>query len=355
MRHGGRQKGPETEECRDVDRREKLLSGLDLARQSGLEIGPLDHPLVRKSEGCVRYVDYADAGFLREKYKDDANVVGANIPEVDAIWGGNTIAEALGADPLGATGAYDYAVASHVVEHVPDLIAWLAELHAVLKPGATLRLAVPDRRFTFDFMRRESHVADAITANVLGARAPLPGQLIDSCLNHHLVDRRDMWAGGAARAPRYPPADRLTHAVTCARATIATGQYIDVHCWVFTPLSFLGLMEQLAALGLLHFECERCFETERDEDEFIVILRTGVDPQRCAESWRRAADALEAEPAADLQALTGALRDAVQAIDENARRQSAEIARLEERFGALERRAAPLVWLARRLLARLRR
>ncbi len=343
-----------------MDRREKLLAGLDLARQSGLEIGPLDHPLVRKAEGDIRYVDYADAGFLRDKYKDDANVAVADIPEVDAIWGGNTIAEALGTEALGdkalgATQAFDYAVASHVVEHVPDLIAWLAELHAVLKPGATLRLAVPDRRFTFDFMRRESHVADAITANVLRARAPLPSQLIDSCLNHHLVDRREMWAGGAARAPRYREAHRFEHAVACARATIATGRYIDVHCWVFTPLSFLGLMEQLAALGLLRFECARCFDTERDEDEFIVILQTSADQERCVESWRQAADAVHAEHAADLQALAGTLQAAVQAFAEGARQQSAEIAGLEERFGALERRAAPVAWLARRMLARLRR
>ena len=58
-----------------MDRREKLLAGLDLARDKGIEIGPLDHPLVLKSEGDISYVDYADAGFLRDKYREDPNVV----------------------------------------------------------------------------------------------------------------------------------------------------------------------------------------------------------------------------------------------------------------------------------------
>jgi hypothetical protein len=250
-----------------------------------------------------------------------------------------------------------------VVEHVPDLIAWLDEVHAVLKPGATLRLAVPDRRFTFDFMRRESEVSDVITAHVLRARAPTPGQLIDSCLNHQLVDRRDMWNGGAARQPRYSRAERLEHAVGCARMVMAQGVYIDVHCWVFTPLSFARLMEQLAALGYVRYACARLFETEREEDEFFAILRTSEDRGECVDSWRSAGDALEAAGrSAELHAFGETLRQAVEGLQETARRNAEAIARmesrfgaLEQRFGALERRAAPLVWLARRAWGRLRR
>lgn len=328
-----------------MTRREKLLHGLDLARQTGLEVGALDQPLVRKTEGDIRYVDYADAAFLRHKYRDDPGVKPANIVDVDAIWGEQSMTQAVGGQ------AFDYALASHVVEHVPDLLAWLDELHAVLRPGATLRLAVPDKRYTFDFLRQTSDVADVITANVMRARAPLPSQLIDSCLNHHVIDRRALWRGDTGDVPRYRPRDRLRHATACARHTLASGEYIDVHCWVFTPLSFLDAMEHLAALGLLRFECERCFDTERDEDEFIVILRASTDERACVETWRRAADALRATVAA---AESGAMVAAVRSLQDSAQRQSAELARLLDGFVALERRAAPLVWVVRRLLARLR-
>ena len=347
MRAGRRQKTADFEDRGELDRREKLLSGLDLARESGIEIGPLDHPLIARADGNISYVDYADAAFLRHKYRDDRNVNGAAIPEIDAIWGDSTIAEALGPGRL-----FDYAVASHVVEHVPDLIAWLEELADVLKPGGTLRLAVPDRRFTFDFMRRDTEVSDALTAHVIRARAPTPGQLIDSCINHHLVDRQEMWAGGAMRQPRYSRVDRLAHALYSARTAMETGAYIDVHCWVFTPASFAAVMEQLVALGYLRYACARLFETERGADEFFVIMRTSDDKPACLESWRAAGDAVRAGQESDLQA---ALQRAVEAFQEGARQQAALMAQLEQRLTALERRTAPLSWLARQAWARVRR
>jgi len=327
-----------------VDRREKLLAGLDVARQSGIEVGPLDHPLILKSQGGISYVDYADAAYLREKYREDPNVVPANIPETDAVWGDKTLAEALG-----ASHAFDYAVASHVVEHVPDLIAWLEELHSVLKPGATLRLAVPDRRYTFDFMRHDSAVSEAVTAHVLRLRAPSPGQLIDSALNHHVVDKRELWAGAAERQPRYSRVGRLQHSVGCARMIIEQGVYIDVHCWVFTPASFCELMEQLVALGYLRFACERLWDTERDADEFFVVLRTSEDREECLESWRSEGEAVRAGERQGK--VIAAIKEAAEA---SARLQAEQIAALEQRFIALERRAAPLAWLARQALARVR-
>lgn len=333
-----------------MGRQGKLLHGLDLAHQAGLEVGALDHPLVRKSEGDISYVDYADAAFLRHKYRDDPGVTPSEVVEVDCIWGGRTMAEAVGGR------SFDYALASHVVEHVPDLIAWLSELHAVLRPGATLRLAVPDLRYTFDFRRQASDVADVITANVLGARAPMPGQLIDSCLNHHVIDRALLWRGDTGAVPRYPPRDRLRHAIACARTAAATGEYIDVHCWTFTPASFAAVLEQLCALGFVRFECARCFDTEPGEDEFIVILRAGEDEVACAESWRRTGEALADTAAAPSAAeLMQALGDATRALAEATARHAADIARLQDGFVALERRAAPAAWVARRLLARIRR
>jgi len=73
---------------------------------------------------------------LRQKYAADASIDVDDIVEVDAVWGDHTLAQALG-----GRAPVDYAVASHVIEHVPDMLAWLEELHAVIKPGGDLRLA----------------------------------------------------------------------------------------------------------------------------------------------------------------------------------------------------------------------
>jgi len=82
---------------------------------SGVEIGALDRPLVSTSEGKAFYVDHAATRQLREKYRADANVSVEHIVDVDAIWGAQTLRDCVGRDKL-----FNYVVASHVVEHVPD-------------------------------------------------------------------------------------------------------------------------------------------------------------------------------------------------------------------------------------------
>lgn len=60
------------------------------------------------------------------------------------------------ADPLTRLpfedGFFDGAVAHHCLQMVawPDLVPWLTEVHRVLKPGAVLRLTVPDLLGAFD-------------------------------------------------------------------------------------------------------------------------------------------------------------------------------------------------------------
>jgi 2-polyprenyl-3-methyl-5-hydroxy-6-metoxy-1,4-benzoquinol methylase len=150
-----------------MDRREKLLTGLNVSSGVGLEIGALDKPMLRRSEGEVIYVDYAGAETLRQKYDSDPHINVKDIVEVDAIWGSNTLQQAIGEERK-----VDYIVASHVVEHVPDLITWLQELRSVLKPGGQVRLVIPDRRFTFDYLRNETRISDVVNAHLLRARVP---------------------------------------------------------------------------------------------------------------------------------------------------------------------------------------
>ncbi|MEX3900116.1 methyltransferase domain-containing protein [Paraburkholderia sp. BR10954] len=48
---------------------------------------------------------------------------------------------------------FDYVIASHVIEHVLDLVGWVHSLLAALKHAGRIVLAVPDRRYTFDYVR----------------------------------------------------------------------------------------------------------------------------------------------------------------------------------------------------------
>ncbi len=78
-----------------MDRRDKLLAGLNLGSGVGVEIGALDRPFLRRSEGQVIYVDFTDSDSLRSRYKTDVNVVVDRIVTVDAIWGTKTYRKRL--------------------------------------------------------------------------------------------------------------------------------------------------------------------------------------------------------------------------------------------------------------------
>jgi hypothetical protein len=269
-----------------MGRREKLLSGLDLSTSVGVEIGPLCSPAVTKSEGNIVYVDHADTDTLRKKYADDPAVNVEGIVEVDAVWGKQTLEACLKGEKA------DYVIASHVVEHVPDMITWLEEIEAILRPGGSLRLVVPDRRFTFDFLRRESRLCDIVNAYVLKARTPLPIAILDFFISMRQVDLQAAWEGKLPPdLPRVPGHD-LNGGMGVSRDQIANGNYHDVHCWVFTPRSFTDLFAEASAGGLIHFACDAIYDTEPGQLEFVAVLRLSTDREQAVDSWRRAASSV---------------------------------------------------------------
>jgi SAM-dependent methyltransferase len=267
-------------------RRGRLLAGLDIAASAGLEIGPLDKPLVRKGEGDIAYVDHAAAADLRRHYQGDPRVRVDQIVEVDGVWGEKTLAEAVGPGKR-----FDYVLASHVIEHVPDLVAWLAEIHAVLKPGGSLRLAVPDKRFSFDYARDPSRLCDVLDAYLRRARAPLPRMILDHCLAARRVHPVAAWQG-PLDISSLPPLNSPEKALAAARDAFERGTYHDVHCWVFTPASFASLMADLARMGLVAFSCRSLADTIRDTLEFFVIMTVSASTADMVAGWEQAAERL---------------------------------------------------------------
>lgn len=130
-----------------MDRKEVLLSAID-RNGVGLEIGPSHNPVAPKREGFnVSIIDHLSKSELIKKYQN-SGVNLAAIEEVDYIWRGERYA-----DLVGQRECYDWVIASHVIEHSPDLIGFLQSCAEVLKPEGVLSLAVPDARFCFDQFR----------------------------------------------------------------------------------------------------------------------------------------------------------------------------------------------------------
>jgi hypothetical protein len=262
-------------------RRDKLLTNLDLSNRVGLEIGALASPLVKPSEGRILFVDHAHTQTIRTKYANDKSVKPEDIVEIDAVWGERTLQECIGHDKK-----VDYVIASHVIEHVPDLITWLAEIQEVLTRDGSLRLAVPDRRYTFDYLRTESRLPDVLEAYLLKARRPLPRLIMEHCHMARVVDLESAWCGNLDWRELQPMGDAIT-GIELAKDSIVNGTYHDVHCWIFTPISFAKLFRQLAEIDLIGFACERFFETPKNVFEFYVHLSPCADKSQILESWDR--------------------------------------------------------------------
>ncbi len=256
-----------------LTREEKLLAGLNLAEMSGLEVGALASPMLRPPAARMKFVDHADSAALRAKYANDPAVALDDIVRVDAVWGENTLAQCFPDE------RFDFVIASHVIEHVPDMIGWLGEVADVLNPDGRLILATPDRRYSFDLLRRETTLTDLIDAHLRGAKRPTPGQVFDLNANAVAHDHMAAWFAPPVTPPcRYASRD---WALGQARAAQA-GTYIDVHCSVFTARSLLELLDGLLELKLLRFRVERFYVASVGSAEMSLVLRRvpdGADPQ----------------------------------------------------------------------------
>jgi predicted SAM-dependent methyltransferase len=245
--------------------RERVLAGQDISGWRGIEIGPLCRPLVSQHESQVSYVDHCSTAELKHKYLGDPNVDGEKIVEVDFVWKDRPLREVLG-----KLCPVDYIVASHVIEHVPDLIGWLKEMHDSLRDGGLLILIVPDKRFTFDIHRRTSSYEEIRAAHEELRRRPGLRCVMDHFANVVAADCYALWENydETERVPFCHSPDFLE----LAAQHYAEGRYIDVHCWVFTPWFFLETLGRIVRETNLGFDLQYFKTTVSHDLEFYVRL-----------------------------------------------------------------------------------
>ena len=215
------------------DRFSKIFSGLDRSAP-GLEIGAGYNPLV--SGANAKILDHLDQDGLIAKY---ASIDTSKIKPVDYVWNGERLPDLV-------KEKFDWVVASHVIEHVPDLIGFFNDCAALLTPGGVLTLAVPDRRYTFDYYRAPSSLAAIADAHFDGRTRPSRGAILEHFRQHSVVSAGGTWDEKNVEVPTFLP-----DATKDLLALDATGAYVDTHVWVFTPARFRMLMLDLRELGLI--------------------------------------------------------------------------------------------------------
>jgi 2-polyprenyl-3-methyl-5-hydroxy-6-metoxy-1,4-benzoquinol methylase len=246
----------------ELTRNEKVLYGLNLSG-FGLEIGPSYSPVASKRAGFnVEILDHADADTLRKKYQR-LNVDISYIEEVDYVWAGEPLNQLTE-----KAECYDWIIASHVIEHTPDLIAFLQQCEVMLKPGGILSLAIPDHRYCFDRFRAANTPGDIIQAHLEQRRRHTAGVIWD---HFSMIARKGetvSWEAG------HTGDFTLIHSIEEAKEMFlkakSSESYIDVHNWRFTPSSFRLILEDIGFLGFSRLVIRSVFPTVGCE--FLVQL-----------------------------------------------------------------------------------
>lgn len=251
-------------------RAQLLLAGIPRTAKV-LEVGPSYSPIAPRADGWdTTIVDHASREELTEKYRREPDVWVDRIENVDFIWSAGSLADSVTA---ALHGTFDVLIASHVIEHVPDVIAFFRATATLLHGGGTMILAVPDKRFCFDYFRPLATTAHVLEAHESGrvrhARRTAFEQLAYSVNNN------------GAGAWGQEPVSELAFTLPFATAVELLDSfdsnpdmpYVDMHAWQFTPSSFELIVLELAALGHADWAVESI--TQSEGCEFHVRLRRG--------------------------------------------------------------------------------
>jgi SAM-dependent methyltransferase len=246
-----------------MDRTAIMLSQIDLSG-IGLEIGPSYNPLVPKSSGRrIETLDHAPAAELRERYRTAPNVDITRIEEVDYISDGRPLAEIINKRDY-----YDYIVASHVIEHTPDMLGFLKDCDALLKPDGVLVLAVPDKRRCFDVLQPLTSTGMVLQAHLERRTRHTPGQIFDFIAYNALREGASGWTFRADGPLTF--AHDLDFARYGFERALSSPTYVDAHAWRFTPSSFRLILNDLFEAG--HLRLRERFFREGDTLEFYASL-----------------------------------------------------------------------------------
>lgn len=212
----------------------------------GLEIAPYFNPLVDRSKHEVFYVDCIDNDEIQRKASENPGAKGRYVPRIDAVWvPGRRLADCVGGRK------FAYAVASHVMEHVPNPLGWLGEILECVEVGGRVAILLPMRTQSMDYYRRTTTFGQIVGWSIEKPAIPTPTQVMDFLSQSFFHQGEPLVEG---QMPPFTEVHRHysdKDSVNFANFVWNTKHYLDVHCSVWTPESFTEVFGRLRDVGLL--------------------------------------------------------------------------------------------------------
>lgn len=212
----------------------------------GLEIAPYHNPIAPKKDGwnCLSLdiFNFEELTSLAQNDPDPfvyENI--KNIETVDIVASALNLKEAI--EALGMIGTFDYICSSHNFEHLPNPLRFLQSAGDVLKIGGYLSMAIPNKRFTFDYARPLTGTKDILRMYFEKYTQPDPFTIFESQSCHVNLDGQYSYHNNIQ--------DCFNGLLKNMNEKIS---YTDTHMTVYTPESFLSIINELMILDLIPFE-----------------------------------------------------------------------------------------------------
>ncbi len=250
-----------------MDRIEKILYKIN-KQGKGLEIGPSHNPIASKADGFdVEVIDCMDKESLIEHFKNESVDI-SKIEEVDHVWKGESYSALTK-----KSNYYDWILSSHSIEHTTDLIGFLNDCDDILKDDGVISLAIPDKRYCFDYFRPVSGIGKIIDYHRNKNIRHSYGTHIEFNLNYCERDSVSSWPEGSdgTFSLNYDAATALTIAKNAETST----EYTDAHEWCFTYNSFRLIIQDLYELGFIKLREVHSFSSAGNEFH-ITLGRHGA-------------------------------------------------------------------------------
>jgi SAM-dependent methyltransferase len=240
-----------TREDYRIERLAFLRTLIDPSTTLGLEIGAFDLPTVLPEDGDCEFADWRSESDLVRAFGVSPATV-APVKYVIAREG--SLCEQI-------SSRFDYVLACHVLEHVPDPLGFIADAARLVRPRGIVMLAVPDKRRTLDGSRPSTSLDDVLERHYRGAKQPSLA---------HVMDFARAWLpDGAQRS--------LRELYDLAVQNLASGE-ADPHCNVWRDEELFAQLDSLVAHGFLPgLEVAARGRNKQPFNEFHVALRVKPD------------------------------------------------------------------------------
>jgi hypothetical protein len=228
----------------------------------GLEVGAFDLPMIDPTEALVKFADYSTTQELKARaavYPQHSVDFVVNVDYVVREVGWTAVPE-----------DFDWICASHVIEHVPNMVGWLRTLATKLNNNGVLFLVIPDRRYTFDIHRPETSLGKILLDYYFDRRTVRAEDIFDAMYYSDAVDPVSAWSETIRPGERNTPVDVNT---VLARTFASMHTYIDVHCNVFTAASWREILNAIITLQLIPFVIEEIGDVACNNIDFHCVLR----------------------------------------------------------------------------------